>query len=83
MNNKNEALMQDERLENLCLLAGEELSLLREIYDDNIGKEDEPKLMGCLLAHALMTLRSVSDLTRACVVFDAMVEKETEVSVDY
>ena len=68
--------MQEERLENLCLLAGEELSLLREIYDDNIGEEDEPKLMGCLLAHALMTLRSVSDLTRSCMVFDAMVEEE-------
>ena len=75
--------MREERLENLCLLAGEELSILRELYQDNIGEEDEPKLMGCLLAHALMTLRSVSDLTCACVVFDAMVEKETEVRVDY
>lgn len=75
--------MREERLENLCLLAEEELSILRELYQDNIGEEDEPKLMGCLLAHALMTLRSVSDLTRACVLFDAMVEKETEVRVDY
>ncbi len=76
--------MHNERLENLCLLAGEELSLLREIYSDNHGEDDEPKLMGCLLAHALMTLRSVSDLTRSCVVFDAMLgEEASEVRVDY
>ncbi len=75
--------MREERLENLCLLAGEELSILRELYQDNIGEEDEPKLMGCLLAHALMTLRSVSDLTRSCVVFDAMLaEENSEVRAD-
>ena len=74
--------MQEERLENLCLLAGEELSLLREIYQDNIGTDDEPKLMGCLMAHFLMTMRSVADLTRSCVVFEGMVEEEAEVSFD-
>ena len=83
MNHNNEALMQYERLENLYLLSGEELSILRELYQDNIGEEDEPKLMGCLLAHALMTLRSVSDLTRSCVVFDAMLgEEASEVRAD-
>ena len=76
--------MREERLENLCLLAGEELSILREIYNDNIGTDDEPKLMGCLLAHALMTLRSVSDLTRSCVIFEGMLgEEASEVRVDY
>ena len=75
--------MSEERLENICLLADEELSILREIYYDNLGEEDEPKLMGCLLAHALMTLRSVSDLTRSCVVFDAMLgEEASEVRAD-
>ena len=75
--------MREERLENLCLLAGEELSILRELYQDNIGEKDEPKLMGCLLTHALMTLRSVSDLTRSCVVFDAMLgEVTSEVRAD-
>ena len=75
--------MREERLENLTLLAGEEISLLREIYYDNLGTEDEPKLMGCLMAHFLMTMRSVADLTRSCVVFDAMLGEETsEVRAD-
>ena len=70
--------MPSLKVENLSLLAGEEISLLREIYYDNLGTEDEPKLMGCLMAHFLMTMRSVADLTRSCVVFEGMLEDEAE-----
>ena len=72
--------MHNERLENLCLLAGEELSILRELYQDNIGQEDEPKLMGCLITHALITLRSLGDALACDMSFEAMLADEAEAS---
>ena len=68
--------------ENLCLLAGKEISFLHELYQDNIDEKVEPKLTDSLLVHALMALRSVSDLNRSCVVFEGMLEEKAEVRFD-
>ena len=72
--------MSSLKVENLSLLAGEELSMLREIYDTNIGHEQQPQIMGCLITHALITLRSLGDAVAFDMSFEAMLADEAEVS---
>ena len=70
--------MSSLKVENLSLLAGEELSMLRDIYDTNIGHEQQPQIMGCLITHALITLRSLGDAVAFDMSFEAMLEDEAE-----
>ena len=70
--------MSSLKVENLSLLAGEELLLLREIYDTNIGHEQQPQIMGCLITHALITLRSLGDAVAFDMSFEAMLADEAE-----
>ena len=72
--------MSSLKVEIFCLLAGEELSMLREIYEDNLGHEQQPQIMGCLITHALITLRSLGDHLSNCATFDAIMEEEEETS---
>ena len=60
----------------MTLLTGEELSMVRQNYADNIGQIQTPEIMECVMTLALIILRSLGDSLPILISFEAFLERE-------